>query len=60
MKLHFYVPFESSVIGSVIVDIKSQSDLMRLSINDIKYKCFFVPLTTEKAIVMSLNHNEII
>jgi len=56
----FYVPFESSVIGSVIVDIKSQSDLMRISVNGIKYKCFYVPLTTEKAVVRTLSHNEII
>jgi len=56
----FYIPFESTVIGSVIVDIKSKSDLKRICVNDIKYKCFFVPLTTEKAIVMTLSHNEII
>jgi len=57
----FEVPLESSMIDSVIVDIKSQSSsLIRISVNDIKFKCFFVPLTTEKVVVMTLSHNEII
>lgn len=50
----FNVPFESPVIGSVIIDIKSQSNLLRISVNHIKYKCFFIPLTTNNAIAMSL------
>jgi len=54
----FDVPLESHMIGSVIVDIKSQSsDLIRISVDDIKYKCFFVLMTSEKAVVMTLCHN---
>lgn len=53
----FDVPLESFIIGSVIVDISSQSNWKRISVNDIKYKCFFVPLSTDKAVVMSLSHN---
>jgi len=54
----FDVPLESFIIGSVIVDITSlQSNLKRISVNDIKYKCFFVPLSTDKAVVMTLSHN---
>jgi len=57
----FDTPLESHMIGSMVVDMNSQSsNLIRISVNDIKYKCFFVPLSTEKAIVMALSHNEIV
>lgn len=56
----FDVPLESFIIGSIIVDITSQSNLKHVSVNDIKYKCCFVPLLTDKAVVMSLSHNRII
>lgn len=55
----FNFPFESTIIGSVIIDIKSQSNLMRITVTDIKYKCFFVPLSSDNAVVMSLTHNEL-
>lgn len=54
----FDIPLESFIIGSVVVDITSQSNLKRISVNDIKYKCFFIPLSTDKAVVMSLSHSE--
>lgn len=52
-------PLESHIIGSVIVNVKSQSNLKRISINDVKYKCFFIPLSNENAVVMTLSHNEL-
>lgn len=56
----FDIPLKSFIIGSIIVDITSQSNLIRISVKDIKYKCFFVPLSTNRAVVMSLSHNEVV
>jgi len=40
------------------LDIKSQSNLICLSVIDIKYKCFFCPLSTVNAIVISGGRHE--
>ncbi|CAI6375393.1 unnamed protein product [Macrosiphum euphorbiae] len=57
---YFDVPIPSDIIGTVIVDLNSQSSLVQLSLNDIKYKCFFVNVSENKAIAMTLSHNTFI
>lgn len=55
--IFFNVPIPSDVIGTVLVDLRFQSNLILLSLNDIKYKCFVINLSENKAIAMTLSHN---
>ncbi|KAF0721930.1 Uncharacterized protein FWK35_00030499 [Aphis craccivora] len=57
---YFDVPIPSDIIGTVIIDLNSQSSLVQLSLNDIKYKCFVVNVSENKAISMTLSHNTFI
>lgn len=52
------MPIQSKSIGTELVDIESQSsNLFCISLDKIKYKCFFVNLTENNTISMTLSHN---
>jgi len=56
--LHFYSsPTLSSNLGTFIVNTLLLSDEFVTSVTDIKYKCFFVPVSNEKVIVTTLCHS---
>lgn len=56
--LHFYSsPTLSSNFGTYIVNTALLSDEFVISVTDVKYKCFFVPISNEKVIVTTLCHS---
>jgi len=48
------------IINTVIIDLNSQSCLIKFSFKGIKYKCFFVIMSKNKAITMTLSNNKFI
>lgn len=53
----FLEPVSSKLIGVFLVNSDHVSNQYDIILNDIKFKCFFVQLTNNKAIVISLCHN---
>lgn len=53
----FSEPILSSNIGLFIINSSILSDNFTISISDVKCKCFFIPLSNEKAIISTLNHS---
>lgn len=47
---------DSSVLGSFIVDL-TISERFSVNLNEIKNKCFMIPVSTDKAIIMELTHS---
>lgn len=52
----FTEPIESSIIGFLTVNPIILSKIFPVNICDIKYKCFFIYLSNDKAIISTLNH----
>jgi hypothetical protein len=50
----FIRPIDSSIIDSYIVDTHLLSNEFKINISDIKYKCTFICITDNKAIVTTL------
>ncbi|XP_016660140.1 uncharacterized protein LOC107883830 isoform X1 [Acyrthosiphon pisum] len=53
----FTEPIISSIIGLHTVNPIVLSDNFTVNISDIKYKCFFIYLSNDKAIISTLNHS---
>ncbi|CAI6343825.1 unnamed protein product [Macrosiphum euphorbiae] len=53
----FTEPIVSSTIGLYTVNPIILSDNFKINISDIKYKCFFIYLSNDKAIITTLNHS---
>ncbi|KAL5237935.1 hypothetical protein ACI65C_005345 [Semiaphis heraclei] len=49
-------PGNSDILGSVKIDLSSQSSPIEISLDEIKYKCFCVEMS-DNAIVFTLSHN---
>jgi len=47
---------DSSVLGSFIVDL-TISECFSVNLDEIKNKCFMIPVSTHKAIIMELTHS---
>jgi len=53
----FYMtPLDSSVLGSFIVEL-TFSECYSIYLNEIKNKCFMIPVNADKAIIMELTHS---
>lgn len=53
----FTEPILFSTIGLYTVNPIILSDNFRINISDIKYKCFFIYLSNDNAIITTLNHS---
>lgn len=53
----FMRPIDSKIIDSQIVDTTLLSNNFSVNLNEIKYKCLYVQITDNKAIVTSLRHS---
>lgn len=47
---------DSSVLRSFIVDL-TISECFSVSLEEIKNKCFMIPVSTEKAVIIELTHS---
>ncbi|CAI6376398.1 unnamed protein product [Macrosiphum euphorbiae] len=50
------VPLSSFKIGVYIIDTTKMSELFCVNLTEIKYKCFFIRLSNNLALITSLNH----
>jgi hypothetical protein len=53
---NFYSSTLSSNLGTFIVDTRLLSDEFVISVTDVKYKCYFIPISYKKAIVTTIVH----
>jgi hypothetical protein len=53
----FMRPIDSKIIDYQIVDTTLLSNNFSINLNEIKYKCIFIQITDNKAIVTSLRHS---
>lgn len=53
----FMRPIDSKLIDSLIVDTTLLSNNFSINLNEIKYKCIFIQIANNKAIVTSLRHS---
>lgn len=51
-----FTAISSDILGSVIIDLSSQSDSIEISLDKIKYKCFCIEMS-DNATVFTLSHN---
>jgi hypothetical protein len=56
LTLMFDTPILSSVVGSIYVDTISVSNPTVINLLALKYKCIFIPISDEKAVVSVLLH----
>jgi len=47
---------DSSVLGSFIIDLTT-SECFSVYLNEIKNKCFMIPVSTDKAVIIELTHS---
>jgi len=50
------IAITSDILGSVLIDLSSQSNPIEISLDKIKYKCFCIKMS-DNAIVFTLSHN---
>jgi len=50
------VPLSSFKIGVYIIDTTKMSELFCVNLTEIKYKCFFIRMSNNLALISSLNH----
>jgi len=53
----FMRPIDSKIIDNQIVDTTLLSNIFSTNLNEIKYKCIFIQIMDNKAIVTSLRHS---
>lgn len=53
----FNIPISSEVISTFVIDLSSNFPIRRIQILDIKFKCFVIEMSNNKAIAMILGHN---